>query len=240
MSVSTGLRWKVPASVLADTATYSIHIYVSTAGENGTYNLLSSISAGGGNATSTYTDSGGDPSFFYLVRYVPSGGSEGGNVLAVQTPGITEQRLAEQIQGKLPEIIAARIDSNLIDIRKAMQNALDIINAYSPQTSYTYTNLPGRFETAIIIFGMTLLYMEHQLQVAIRDYSYSGTGINFTVDRNSKFASTLQTLMKAMNDMLGFLKQADWPMPIGHGSEAFGAPFSRIMGNLYGTGSINP
>lgn len=238
--MSLTIRWKVPSSILGSAVGQTITVYQSQGGENGNYSSIATVSAGGGNTLSTYTDASGQTNFFYYVTYTPTGGSEGSRVLAVQEPGVTEQRLAEQVQGKLPEIIAARIDSNLIDIRKAMQNALDVVNAYSPQTSYTYTNLPGRFESVMVIMAMTFLYMEHQLQIGMRDYTYGGTGINLQVDRNSKFASTLAELNKAMNGMLAFIKQADWPDPIGFGSEAMAVPQARVLGMLYGTNSVNP
>ena len=239
--MSTPILWKIPASVLATAnQAFSLNIYQSTSGENGQYNLINSvpIAAGQAPSVSTYVDPGGNPSWYYYVTYTPAGGSEGFRVLAVQQPGVTEQRLAEQILSKLPEIILARVDPNLIDIRKAMQNALDIINAYTPVTCYGYTNLPGRVEAGIIVLGMTLLYMEHQLQVAIRDYSYGGTGINFNVDRNSKFSATLGELNKTVNSLLNFLKHSDWPVePLGEGTIALATPQARIMGILYGTGS---
>jgi hypothetical protein len=238
------IRWKVPASVLADSQTsYSINVYLSTSGENGQYQIVNSLPAGQGNTLSSYVDSGGDPTFasnFYFVTYTPAGGAEGTRVLAVGDPVVTEQRIAEQIQGKLPEIVLARIDSNLIDIRKAMRNALDAINAYTPTTGYVYTNLPGRLETGVVVMAITLLYMEHQLQVSIRDYSYGGTGINLQVDRNSKFAATLAELTKSINGLMAFLKHPDWPDPLGIGTDAIATPQARIFGMLLGTGSINP
>lgn len=235
------IRWKVPATATANPQiSNTVGVYKSTNGENGTYSLIDSVSAGGGNALATYTDQSGDPTagHFYYVTYTPSGGAEGSRVLAVQEPFVTEQRIAEQIQGKLPEIVLARIDSNLIDIRKAMRNALDAVNAYSPQTSYAYTNLPGRFETVVVIMAMCFLYIEHQLQVAIRDYSYGGTGINLTVERNSKFSSTIAELNKSINGLLAFTKQPDWPTdPMGLGTEALATPQARIFSFLYGASS---
>lgn len=234
---STPIRWKSPASVLSDTNSYTLKIYVSNTGENGAYSVTATISAGSGNSVNTYTDPNGDVSFFYYVTYTASGGSEGSRVLAVLQPGVTEQRLAEQIAGKLPEIVLARIDANLIDIRKALQNALDIVNAFAPVTAFTYTNLPGRFEGPMVILAMMLLYLEHQLQVGIRDYSYGGTGITLAVDRNSKFASTLTNLNTAINQMLAFIKANDWPTPIGLGTEAMNVPMAREFGFLFGTTS---
>lgn len=238
------IRWKVPAAITADAqASYTISVYRSTNGENGDYSSIGTTSAGGGNTVATYSDSGAsqDSGYFYYVTYTASGGSEGSRVLAIPEPYVTEQRLAEQIQGKMPEIIAARLDSNLIDIRKAIRNALDIMNAYSPQTSYGFTNLPGRFESGIVILTLTLLFMEHHLQVAIRDYTYGATGINFNVDRNSKFATVIGELNKSVNELLLFLKHPDWPMDaVGLGTEALATPQARIFGFLYGSGSINP
>lgn len=234
---STPIRWKVPASVTSSSTAHTIQIYSSTSGENGVYSVIDTISAGSDNSVGTYTHANGDTSYFYYVTYTISGGSEGDRVLAVLQPGITEQRLAEQISGKLPEIIAARIDSNLIDIRKALKNALDVVNAYSPVTAYTYTNLPGRFEGPMVVLAMMFLYLEHQLQVGIRDYSYGGTGITLSVDRNSKFASTLTNLNTAINQMLEFVKKADWPDPIGLGTVAVSTPQARVLGFLFNTPS---
>lgn len=238
--MSQTIRWKIPSSVLTNPqTTNTIKIYRSASVEDDAsqYQLIDSISAGGGNSVSTYTDSGGAQSYFYYVTYTIAGGSEGSRVLALIEPTIVEQRLAEQVQGKLPEIVAARIDANLIDIRKALRNGLDIMNAYAPQTSYGYGNLPGRFEGPLIILSMSLLYMEHQLQVGIRDYTYGGTGINLQVDRNSKFASTLAELNKSINGLLAFVKMADWPDPLGLGSEAMGTPQARTFSFLFGQGS---
>lgn len=233
------IRWKVPASASSSAVPNSINVYLSTSGENGPYALIDSVGAGGGNALSTYAHAAGDPTFgwFYYVTYTPQGGGEGPRVLAMPEPFVTEQRIAEQIQGKLPEIIAARIDANLMDIRKAMRNSLDAVNAYSPQTSYTYTNLPGRFETVIVVMAMAFLYIEHQLQVAIRDYSYGGTGVNLQVERNSKFSSTIAELNKAINGILAYVKQADWPDPMGLGTEALATPQARVFSFLFNASS---
>jgi hypothetical protein len=234
--VAVTIRWKIPADVKnAPNTAHTISVFRSDNGENGTYNLLDTISAGGGNTVKTYTDTSiDDRARFYLVRYTPSGGTQGSRVLALLEPVVTEQRIAEQIEGKLPEIIQARIDENLIDIRKAMKNSLDTLNAYSPQTSYTFTNLPGRFETAIVVLAMMLLYLEHQLQVGIRDYSYGATGVNFAIDRNSRFASTITNLMKAVNDLLAFTKHPDWPLePSGLGTEALSVPQARVFSFLF-------
>lgn len=230
------IRWKVPASASTSAVPNTLNVYLSQNGENGAYALIDSVSAGGGNTVSTYIHAGGDPanSWFYYVTYTPQGGGEGQRVLAMPEPFVTEQRIAEQIQGKLPEIIAARIDANLMDIRKAMQNSLDAVNAYSPQTSYTYTNLPGRFETVIVVMAMAFLYIEHQLQVAIRDYSYGGTGVNLQVERNSKFSSTIAELNKAINGILAYVKQADFPDPMGLGTDVISTPQQRVFGMLYG------
>lgn len=233
--MAASIRWKIPASVSAVPNTaHTLKIYRSTNGEDGDYSEIASLSAGGGNTVKTYTDSGGETRYHYYVTYTPSGSSEGDRVLAVIALTVKEQRLAEQIQGKLPEIVKARIDSDLIDIKKAMGNALATVNAYSPQTSYTISSMPERLETVVVILGMVLLYLEHQLQVSIRDYSYSGTGISLQIDRNSKFASTLQSLTKALNELLAFSKHPDWPVEgMGLGSEALCTPGERVLSFLY-------
>jgi hypothetical protein len=223
------VRWKIPT--LDSNVSYGINVYRSVGGENSDYSLLGTTS---GNTTKTYTDPNGDLGFFYYVRYQPSGGSEGDRVLAVLEATVTEQRLSEQIYGKMPEILKARVDTDLIDVRKAMANALAMINAYSPVTNYNVNALPSRFEAGIVLLSLVLLFMEHQLQVSIRDYSYSGTGISLQVDRNSKFAATLQTLQKSVNDYMLFVKHGDWPVsPLGLGSEAINVPMARQFGFLF-------
>lgn len=233
------IRWPVPSDILASATAYTFTVYRSTAGEDEDYSAIaSSQSAGGGNITSTYTDTGGDVSHYYFVRYTPAGGSEGDRIIAFLEPTVREQRIAQQIEAHLPEIVKARIDSNLLDIRKAMKNALSMVNAYSPVTAYGISNMPDRFESAIVLLTLVLLYVEKQLQIAIRDYTYGGTGINLNVDRNSKFASTLQALQKQVNELLVFVKHGDWPTdPLGMGSYAMNAPQARILGMVLGSGS---
>ena len=229
------IRWKVPASVSGSATAHTVRIYRSTSGEDGDYQLATTLDAGGGNSLSTYTGDGNIGDYFY-IRYVPAGGSEGDRIIAFVEPGVKEQRLAEQISSKLPEIVKARIDSNLIDIRQAMTQALGTVNAYSPTTSYAFTNLPARLETCVVIITLMLLYIEHQLQISMRDYAYSGTGVSFTVDRNAKFASTLSALQKSTNELLDLSKKADWPSaPLGLGTTALSTPQGRIMGNLWGS-----
>lgn len=231
--MSLVIRWKIPADILSSATAHTIRVYRSTAGENEEYSLIDTVSAGSGNTTRTYTDSGGATGFWYYVRYVPSGGDEGDRVLAIHEAGITEQRLAEQINEQLPEIIKARIDTYHVDIRRAMKNSLDIINAYSPQTSYTMTNLPGRFEAGIVLLTLTLLYLEKYLQISIRDYSYGATGINFTVDRGARINTAVTNLRTSVDEILKFLKHGDWPIaPIGLGTEALATPQARIYGFL--------
>jgi len=226
------IRWKIPAD-LADVA-HDVHVYRSIDGENGSYTLSTSISAGGGNTVSTWADGGGQETYFYYVKYVPSGGAELDRILAVLEPGVTEQRLAEQIEGHLPEIVKARIDSNKLDIRKAMDNALATVNAYGTPTSWGFTNLPARLESVTVLLAMVLLYVEKQLQIAIRDYTYGATGVNFTVDRNSKFSSTLQNLTKSLNDLLKYSKLPDMEIaPMGIGTNALSTPQARVFSFLF-------
>lgn len=232
--MSLTILWKIPTD-LNPNNTYDIRVYRSTSGEDGDYSLLGSTSAGGGNSTKSYTDSNGDTSYFYFVRYVPSGGSEGGRVLAVIEPSVTEQRLSEQVNGNLPEIIKARIDTDFIDIRKTLVNALSIANSYSPQTSYGFTNLPGRYETVVVLLTLALLYMEKHLQISIRDYTYGGTGISLNVDRGSKINASIAALMDSVNKMLDMAKNPDREIgPIGLGTEMLSVPSARIFSFLYG------
>jgi hypothetical protein len=236
-NISETIRWKIPKSVLADSGPYTIQIYQSQSGEDGAYAVIDTISSGPGNSVRTYTDVNGDPSYFYYVVYTDQNGVVGDRVLAMFVPTVREQRISEQIYGHMPEIIRARLDEDFNDIRKTMYNALATINAYTPATDYAFSNMPPRFETAIVVFTMTLLFMEKHLQVSIRDYSYGGTGITLAVDRNSKFTATISELSKQLNELLAFVKMGDWADPIGIGTEAIGTPQGRIFSFLFGTGS---
>lgn len=236
--MAQGIRWKIPAGVLADSGSYTIQVYRSTSSEDGDYALIDTISAGSGNTLRIYTDTGGSISFWYYVVYVSAQNVIGDRVLAVSSPTIREQRVAEQIYSHMPEIVRARLDADYIDIRKAMKNALDTVNAFTPATGYVFSNMPDRFETAIVILSMTLLFIEKHLQIAIRDYSYSGTGISLTIDRSTKFATTIAALTKQVNELLAFVKHGDWADPIGLGTDAIGTPQGRIFSFLFGGSSF--
>lgn len=230
MSV-TAIEWLVPA--LNPNLVYSLNVYRSSTGENGQYFLIDSISAGPSNSTTTYTDQNGDASFFYYVTYVPSGGVEGQPVLALIQPTIRERRLRDKVYSYLPEVIAIRIDANKTQVRSALQNALNMVNAYAPVTSYTFGTMPPYHETAVEFGAQMLLYMEILLQISIRDFSYGVSGISLSIDRGAKINQALTVLRAYWNDYIKTVKFYDYPDAIGLGSSAIAVPQGRILATLY-------
>lgn len=226
------IEWLVPNS-LNPNLTYSINVYKSTTFEDDVYNQIDSISAGPSNSTNTYVDGNGDPSFFYLVRYVPSGGVEGSNVLARVQPSVREQRLRDKIYGMLPEVIQIRIDGNRTQIRDALRSSLGMVNAYAPVTDYTITNIPQSYETAIEFGAQMLLYLEGLLQISIRDFGYGVSGISLNIDRGAKINQALTMLTAYWNDYMKYAKFRDYPDAIGLGSLAIATPQARVFGMLF-------
>lgn len=228
---TTAIEWIAP-TLLANT-TYSLNVYRSQSGENGQYSLIDSISAGPSNSTTTYTDNNGDVSYWYYVTYIPSGGSEGQPVLAMIQPTIRERRLRDRVYSYLPEVIAVRIDANKTQVRSALQNALNMVNAYAPVTAYNITTMPPYHETAVEFGAQMLLYMEILLQISIRDFSYGVSGISLNIDRGAKMNQALIVLREYWNEYLKSVKFYDYPDAIGLGSSAMAVPQGRVLGMLY-------
>ncbi len=229
---SKTIEW-IASTALNANLTYSVNIYRSTAGENGDYSLIDTISAGPSNTTTTYTDSNGDNSYYYLVRYIPAGGSEGSNVLARIQPTVREQRIRDHIYNLLPEVVKVRIDANKTQVRDAITNALSMVNAHAPVTSYTITSMNASYETAVIFAAQLLLYLEHLLQISIRDFSYGVSGISLSIDRGAKMNQTITQLTTYWNNYLKSVKFNDYPNGVGVGSSALAVPQGRILSTLY-------
>ena len=230
--MNIAIEWLVP-STLNPNLTYGINVLRSTNGENGDYAQIDTISAGPANSTATYTDTNGDVGFFYLVRYIPAGGVEGGNVLARIQPTVREQRLRDKLFSILPEVIKVRIDANKTQIRDALTSALAMVNAYAPVTAYTITTMPSYHETAVEFGAQMLLYMEQYLQVSIRDFSYGVSGIALNIDRGSKINTAIQQLTAYWNSYIKTVKFYDYPDAVGLGSSAIAVPQGRIFASLF-------
>lgn len=229
---SVVIEWLVPSN-LNSNLTYTINVYRATAGEDETYSLIDNVSAGPSNTTTSYTDTNGDTSYFYLVRYVPTGGAEGSNVLARIQPTVRMQRLRDHVYNVLPEVIKVRIDANKTQVVDAVQNALNMVNAYAPVTSYTISNMPNQYEPAVVFGGQMLLYLEQLLQVSIRDFSYGVSGISLNIDRGSKINQAIRNLTEYWNTYVKAVKYVDYPDAIGLGSSAVATPQGRVLANLY-------
>lgn len=229
---SKTIEWIIPSTLLTNTS-YTIDVYKSTVGENGDYSLVDTISAGSSNSTYTYVDANGDDAYYYYVRYTPSGGTAGSIVLARIQPTVRELRLRDKVYSILPEVIQARIDANRTQIRDSIKNALNMVNAYAPVTSYTITSMPGAYETAVEFGSQMLLYLEHILQISIRDFGYGVSGIALNIDRGAKINQALTLLTNHWNNYLKVAKFRDYPDGIGLGSLALATPSARVWGMLY-------
>ena len=212
---------------------YTINIY-SSQSEDGAYGLLTNISAGPSNSTYTYFDQNGQyQNTWYYVTYVPNGGVEGSPILARIAPTATELRLMTKLYSILPEVIQVRLDPNPTQLRDALQNALSMVNAYAPVTSYDF-NTMSPFHSAAVEFGaQMLLYMEQMLQISIRDFSYGVSGISLNVDRGARINTALAKLKTYWNDYLKYVKMADYPDAIGMGSQALAVPNARVFSFLF-------
>ena len=215
------------------TLTYTINIYSATS-VNGPYNSVSNISAGPANSTYTYFDPGGRfGSTFYYVTYIPNGGVEGAPILARIAPTATELKLTTKLYSILPEVIQVRIDPNQTQLRDALQNAISMVNAYAPVTSYTLENMPSFHAVAVEFGAQMLLYMEQMLQISIRDFSYGVSGISLSVDRGAKINQSLTLLTNHWNSYIKVVKFIDYPDPMGIGSLALATPQARTFGILF-------
>lgn len=230
MSAKT-LEWIVPS--LLDNVTYSVDIFRSTNGENGDYSVIDTISSGPSNSTYTYVDANGDDSFYYYVKYTPAGGVAGSIVLARIQPTIRELRLRDKVYSILPEVVQVRVDANRTQIRDAIKNSLNMVNAYAPVTSYGITNMPDAYETAVEFGAQMLMYLEHILQISIRDFGYGVSGISLNIDRGAKMNQALTLLTTYWNNYLKVAKFRDYPDAIGLGSLGIAVPSSRTFGILF-------
>lgn len=230
--MSAIIEWLIPTTDLNALLYYTINVYRSTSTEDGEYSLIDSVSSGPSNTTYTYTDANGEMSFFYYVRYMPSGGAEGSRVLARVQPSVREQRLRDKIYNIIPEVVRVRIDGNKTQIRDAIKNALAMVNAYAPVTSYGISNMPSQHEAAVEMCAQMLLYLEHHLQISIRDFSYGVSGIALNIDRGAKMNQVIRNLMDYWNAYIKTVKFADYPDAIGLGSSAMAVPQGRIFSML--------
>lgn len=233
--MTASIMWLVPTDLNKNpSVTYSISVYVSTGVENGPYSVIyTGLPAGPGNTTSTYTDPNGQLSYFYYVTYTPSGGVEGSPVLAMLQPTIRQTRLMTKVYTLLPEVIQVRMDANKTQVLTALTQAMSIVNAYAPVTSYSVNNMPPYHEAAVELGAQIFIYLEQMLQISIRDFGYGVSGISLQIDRGAKINTALANLTKYWNDYIKVVKFSDYPDPIGLGSSAIAVPQARVLGFLY-------
>lgn len=232
--------WNKPTDLIRGDS-YNLQVYRTTGTENDPYSLIDTVPASiGGLDITSYTDSTGQASFHYYVKYVDlNTGTVSARVLARIEMSVREQRLVEQLVQQVPEVIKSRFasDTSYFVIRRALNDGLNLVNFFPPQTNYSYDNLPTGHETIVELNASVIIGIQQYLGIAIRDIVFSGGTPTVQIDRGQKIQNHINQIMALLKEYTEKVKMFDYPQPLGLGSFALATPQQRIFGILYGSGS---
>lgn len=234
--MSTTICWDIP-SYLDITKEYKIKVYAtggSEDDESGYTNVDDIESKLNGTFISTYTYSGGDLSYYFFLRYYEyPNGNLLNRVLCTVENSIREQRLVRDLTEILPKIIKNQM-TNVDRISKdALVQAINSINAYQPETSYSLRNMPRTWEPVIKYGSLIFLLLMLYVGISFKDFSYSDNGLSLNIDRGSKINNAIAQVTKDYDKLVKSIKLNEIDMPIGSGSYALAVPMFRNISFLY-------
>jgi len=224
------IEWKVPSFVIEDGSYDKVNIYRSET-ENGEYEYIDTIDALSGDTyINTYTDETEEASRhkYYLIKYYKT-------IDDVESKWLTtffnltpkEKRLVDQIRGYIDSFTKIKLSD--FDVRNGIFLAISQFNLRSPITNFTLDNFPKELEFFLIMLGSFQTILSKYLDVSIRDYSSSDSGLSLNIDRGSKLINALNQLQGQYDSLITIVKLNYAPSPIGLGTIAL--PIS-LGGNL--------
>lgn len=230
------LAWTVPVEISARGDIDRIRIFKSGSEDTG-YEKIDEIVNNPLSFTTSYHDSTGmRGGHFYLVTFLSTSSNyESCYHITFLTPTPREARLIEQIRRATPDIIRHTLTNE--DYMSGLNLAVQIFNAYPPQTGFTLAGFPRSYEFFLIGLGQLTALTSRFLPISIRDWRYSEPGgIVMDVDRGAKINQALEIIAQTYTQYLPLVKldfASDFPLGVG----TIQLPLS--MGGIVSRGVLN-
>lgn len=208
--MSVQISWTIPYNILQDPSYTEINIYRGKdETDDSTYKIIATIDRWVNNDPTqeidTYTDSTGNKTFYYYIRYKKENGTLSKILLTVFDLNPKELRWVEQLRKMLDPIITSDIlqDGTMrpmtdTDLMLGINMALGFWNSYPPTTEHTITTYPPQYEYMLLMFAQYFSILNKMLGLELRDFSYSDNGLSL----NQNFTQAIQN---ALSQILGFL-----------------------------------
>lgn len=187
-----------------------VNIYRSPV-ENENYEIIDTINSVDSNDNTkwitSYVDESDDAtkSKFYLVRYYDSDNDiESDWIMTLFTLSPREQRLINEIKKGLDRFSLKELTDE--DLRSGLLLGLQYFNMQQPITRYTINNFPKEYEMFLVLGGQYTTILRKYLDVAVRDFTSSDSGISLNINRGEKMQKAIDRAMEAYNDVIASAK----------------------------------
>jgi hypothetical protein len=238
LGTGTNVGWTIPKEIASRTDLDRINIWRSSS-QDSNYAIIDTIPSGSAGAlTTSYLDitSGNSRGQFFLVTFVgTAAGFESPFHITFFPPLPSEAKLIEQVKRAMPPIIQGMMTDE--DYLNGLNMALQIFNAYPPETYFTLATFPPSHQFFLIGLAQMLALASRFITLSIRDFRYSEPGgVVMDIDRGSKIKDAIDIITKVYTQYLPLVK-LDFGVdsPMGLGSVAL--PLS--MGGIVNRGMLN-
>ena len=208
--MSIQISWTIPYTILQDASYTSINIYRGkNESDDSSYTMIANIDRWVNNDPTqeidSYTDSTGEETDYYYVRYKKDNGTLSKILLTTFDLNPKQLRLVNSLRKMLDPIITSDIlqDGTMrpmsdTDLMLGINMALGFWNTFPPITSFTLNDFPKEYETMLLMFAQYFSILNKALGLQLRDFSYSDNGLSL----NQNFTQAIQN---ALSQILGFL-----------------------------------
>lgn len=219
LGIGTDVKWTIPAEIASRTDINQVRVWRSGK-ENSDYTILATVPYS--TATPWHHDATGQRSMFYLVTFC--------NITLPDTvvfesywhttffPALPhEAKLVRQIRSATPAIIDKMMTDE--DYLSGLSLAVQIFNAYPPETYFRLSSFPYQYEAFLIGLAQLTTLASRFLPLSIRDWRYSEPGgVAMDIDRGAKMQAAMDVIAKVYTQYLPLIKldfASDLPMGLG-------------------------
>jgi len=220
LGTGTSVAWTIPKAIASRTDLDKINVYRSQS-QNSGYSLLTSIPSGPPNALATSffdTSPGNSDSMYYLVTFVSTASTfESSFHITYFALLPSEILMIEHLKRSVPPVIQPFLQDD--DYVNGLNLAVQIFNAYPPQTNFTLENFPKSHMVFVDGLAMILTLASRFLTISIRDFRYSEPGgVVMDINRGEKISEAINNIMKVYTQYLPLIKldfSAEFPTALG-------------------------
>ena len=229
------VNWTVPKEIASRADIDKVNIFRSGS-ENDGYIKIDDVPYSQANPTTSFFDSYGAREAFYLVTFAGTMTQyESCYHITFFRPNPREARLIEQIKRATPTIIQETMTDE--DYLNGLNLAVQIFNAYPPQTYFTLSGFPPNAEFFLIGLAQLTALTSRFLPLSIRDWRYAEPGgIVMDIDRGAKINAALEIITKTYTQYLPLVK-LDYSSEFSMGLGTIQLPIS--MGGTVSRGLLN-